>query len=258
MSLKLASDNSHIKTAFNYKEIYPGFVPPADSYLEISKYASEKRELLKKLSALEKHVDAVLTNKPKDSKDRFIAEHKTKLKHSEGISESTIEELRKYSPAKLLKALADQGIIFSPEDFIKYVFGANKLGNASSLFDKVKSHLPSIFSKLDDDGDDVINNDKYEPSQVAGLPKELMSVVKNLFNDHSLFEGPAHNRIMRITIIKKTPNSEHKEKTQPSKEASVRELAEQYAAYKLAALRYLDEHNKLDEDIMLNALMQNR
>jgi hypothetical protein len=258
MSLKLASDNSYIKTAFNYKEIYPGFMPPADSYIEISKYATEKRELLKKLSALEKHVDAVMTNKPKDSKDRFIAEHKSKLKHSEGISESTLEELRKYSPDKLLKALADQGIIFSPEDFIKYIFGANKLGNSSNLFDKVKSHLPSIFSNLDDDSDDVVNNDKYEPSHAGGMPKELMNIVKGLFNDHSLFEDPAHNRIMRITIIKKIPSSEKKEKQKPSKEASVKELAEQYAAYKLAALRYLEEHNKLDEDVLLNALMQNR
>jgi hypothetical protein len=258
MSLKLASDNNYIKTAFDYKAIYPGFVAPPDDYLEISKYASEKRELLKKLSALEKHVDAVMTNKPKDSKDRFIAEHKAKLKHSDSISENTIEELRKYSPAKLLKALADQGIIFSPEDFIKYVFGAGKLGNASNLFAKVKSHLPSIFSKLDDDGDDVVNNDKYEPSETVGLPKDLLNMVSRLFDDHSLFEAPAHNRIMRITIVKKIPTDKQEQKQQPSKEASVKELAEQYAAYKLAALRYLDECNKLDEDVMLNALIQNR
>ena len=258
MSLKLASDNRYIKAAEDYKTLYPGFVVPDDDhYQRISKYASEKRELLKKLSALEKHVDAVLTNKPKDSKDKFIAEHKTKLSESDNISDSTMEELRKYEPSKLLKALADQGIIFSPEDFVKYLFGANKLGKSEDLFSKMKSHLPSIFSNLDEDADDTVNNEKYEPSQ-GGIPKELMGIVKGLFNDHSLFETPAHNRIMRITIIKKLPIHKHKEKEAPSKEAAARELAEQYASYKLAALRYLDEQNKLDEDFLLNTLVQHR
>lgn len=256
MSLKLASDNSYIKTAADYKSLYPGFVVPADDSLYISKYASEKRELLKKLAALEKHVDAVLTNKPKDSKDKYLAEYKTKLSESDSISESTIDELRKHEPSKLLKALADQGIIFSPEDFIKYLFGANKLGKSEDLFSKVKSHLPSIFSNLD--ADDAANNEKYEPSHSSILPKELLSVVKNLFNDHSLFESPVHNRIMRITIVKKLPTNKPKHKEEPSKEAAVKEIAEQYAAYKLAALRYLDEQNKLDDDFLLNSLIQNR
>ena len=256
MSLKLASDNSYIKTATDYKSLYPGFVVPDDDSLYISKYASEKRELLKKLAALEKHVDAVLTNKPKDSKDKYLAEHKTKLSESDSISESTMDELRKHEPSKLLKALADQGIIFSPEDFIKYLFGSNKLGKSEDLFSKVKSRLPSIFSSLNDD--DAVNNEKYEPSNGSSLPKGLSSLVKNLFDDHSLFEAPAQSRIMRITIVKKRPSDKSKHKEEPSKEAAVKEIAEQYAAYKLAALRYLDEQNKLDDDFLLNSLIQNR
>lgn len=256
MSLKLASDNSYIKTAADYKSLYPGFVVPDDDSLYISKHASEKRELLRKLAALEKHVDAVLTNKPKDSKDKYLAEHKTKLSESDSISESTMDELRKHEPSKLLKALADQGIIFSPEDFIKYLFGSNKLGKSEDLFSKVKSRLPSIFSSLNDD--DAVNNEKYEPSHSSSLPKGLSSLVKTLFDDHSLFEAPAQSRIMRITIVKKRPSDKSKHKEEPSKEAAVKEITEQYAAYKLAALRYLDEQNKLDDDFLLNSLIQNR
>jgi hypothetical protein len=37
-----------------------------------------------------------------------------------------------------------------------------------------------------------------------------------------------------------------------------RSLAKQYTAYKLAALRYLEEQSKLDEETMFNALIQNR
>lgn len=258
MSLKLASDNSYIKTAEDYKALYPGFVAPEDDdYFQISKYASEKRDLLKKLSALEKHVDAVMTSKPKDSKDRFIAEHKTKLSKSDDISESTLEELRKYEPGKLLKALADQGIIFSPSDFIKYLFGSDKVSNSASLFDKVKTHLPSIFTNLLDTGDDAVNSEKYEPSHSSVIPKELSNIVKRLFDDHSLFESPAHNRIMRITIVKKLPTGKF-EPREKSKEAAVKEIAEQYASYKLAALRYLSEQNKLDDDFLINAIAQNR
>jgi hypothetical protein len=66
---------------------------------------------------------------------------------------------------------------------------------------------------------------------------------------------------MRITIIGKSPKSTletKKEEKEVSKEAAVKELAKQYASYKLAALRYLDEHNKLDDEVLLNAIVQNR
>lgn len=258
MSLKLASDNHYIKTAQDYKLLYPGFVPPVDdNYISISKYAEDKRRLARKLAALEKHVDAVMTSGPKNSKDKYLAEHKSKLKHSDNLSDDTIEELRKFEPQKLLKELADNGIVFSPEDFIKYVFGAKSLGKSEDLFSKVKSHLPSMFSDIDEDGDDEVNEEKYDPSGFSVIPKPLRNLVKNLFEDHSMFGEPSHRRIMKITIVKKLPLDKIK-KEEHSKEASVKELAKQYASYKLAALHYMNEQNKLDEDTMYNIIMQNR
>jgi hypothetical protein len=263
MSLKLASDSSYIKTASDYKLLYPGFTAPADedTTLRISKYATEKRTLVKKLAAMEKHVDAVLTGGPKNSKDKYLVEHKSKLKDSGRISDETIEELRKFDSSKLLKALADQGIVFSPEDFIKYLFGTQKLKNSDTMFDKLKSKLPSMFSDLEEDGDDEVNEEKYEPSASDVMPKELLKIVKGLFDDHSMFDAPAHGRIMRITIVKKSPFSKlktRKDSEDISKEASIKELAKQYAAYKLAALRYIDDQNRLDEDTIFNTLIQNR
>jgi hypothetical protein len=263
MSLKLASDNYYIKTASDYKQLYPGFVVPNDDdgMLRVSKYASEKRTLVKKLAALEKHIEGVISGGPKNSKDKYLTEHKSKLKHSDSISEEAMEELRKYEPSKLLRALADQGIIFSPEDFVKYLFGAKKINNSEGMFEKLKSRLPSMFSDIEDDADDVVNEEKYEPSSSDIMPKQLLNMVKGLFDNHSLFDAPAHGRIMKITIVKRIPSaklnssSENKNK---SKEASVQELARQYASYKLAALRYLDEHNKLDDDTIVNTLIQNR
>ena len=66
---------------------------------------------------------------------------------------------------------------------------------------------------------------------------------------------------MKITIIKKMPTVKlhtKEERTETTKEASVKQIARQYAAYKLAALRYLDSVDKLDEDTMYNILLQNR
>lgn len=262
MSLKLASASSYIKTASDYKSLYPGFVAPDDdNTLKISKYASEKRSLVRKLAAIEKHIDAIAKAGPKDSKEKYVVEHKSKLSAADNISDDTMNELRKFEPSKLLKALADHGIVFSPEDFMKYLFGADKLGKPGDLFSKVKSRLPSMFSNLEEDGAEAVNEEKYEPSHSSILPKNLINMVKGLFDDHSMFDKPAHGRVMRITIIKKLPTAKLKasgDEEEISKEAAVKEIAKQYAAYKLAALRYLDEQNKLDEETMFNVLLQNR
>jgi hypothetical protein len=264
MSLKLASDNGYIKTASDYKNIYPGFVAPDDdhTYLRISKYAEEKRSLVRKLAAIEKHIEGVIQSEPKDSKDKYIKEQKAKINESDDIPESVLEELRKHEPSKLLRALADHGIVFSPKDFIRYSFGDKSLGsNSEDLFSKVKKHLPSMFSDMDEDGDEEVNDEKYDPSSSDIFPKGLLNTVKSLFENHSMFDKPVHGRIMRITIIKKLPTAKLHAKSDDkelSKESAVKTLARQYAAYKLAALRYLDAQNKLDEDTMFNVLIQNR
>jgi hypothetical protein len=129
------------------------------------------------------------------------------------------------------------------------------------MFSQIKKRLPSMFSDLEEDSDEAVNEEKYEPSHSDMLPKGMLNMVRGLFDDHSLFDKPVHGRIMKITIIKKMPTaklqgkSEEKEHT---KEATVKQIAKQYAAYKLAAMRYLDDKDKLDEDTMYNILLQNR
>jgi hypothetical protein len=264
MSLKLASDNGYIKTASDYKTIYPGFIVPSDedSYFKISKHASEKRTLVKKLAAIEKHLDGIIEEGPKTSKDKYITEQKSKLKHSDDIPDDVMDELRKFEPSKLLRALADKGIVFSPNDFIKYSFGGKSLSsNAGDMFSKLKKHLPSMFSDMEEDGDDEVNDEKFDPATSDILPKGMMSLVKNLFENHSLFDEPSHGRVMKITVIKRMPVAKlekKKDKKELDKESSIRGLAKQYASYKLAALRYMDEQNKLDEDTIFNVLVQNR
>jgi hypothetical protein len=258
MSLKkVASDGTYIKKAADYFNLYPGFVvPEEDNTLYVSKYASEKRNLVAKLAEIEKRVETVIKGGVKNSRDKFIRDEAAKIKSSDNISEDTLEELRKFEPSKLLRALADKGVIFSLEDFIKYLFGTKKIKNTEDLFSKVKTRLPFAFSDLNED---ILHNEKYEPSFSDIMPKEIKKLVNGLFDGHSLFGAPAHQRILRITIVGKPQNklTGKKENSEISKEAAVRELADQYTAYKLAALRYLEDQNKLDDDLLLNAIIQN-
>jgi hypothetical protein len=105
-----------------------------------------------------------------------------------------------------------------------------------------------------------VNNEKFDPADFGGFPKELKSIINNIFEDHSIFDRPAHGRVMRITIIKRMPGKlkSSVKKEDMEKDASADELANQYLAYKLAALRYMEECGKLDDQTILNALIQNR
>lgn len=252
MSLgKVASDNNVVRpiSQRDYFNLYGDLYVPDDVY--ISKKASDKRFLLQKLAVIEKHVDMVANTEPKNSKDSFIKEHGHKINKTPSIDGSSMDELRKMDPSAVLKTLADHGIIFSPEDFSRYLFD-NRLHKKN--MEGMKSHLPHAFNEFEHDGE-VANNEKYEPSTSSKAPAELKNLTNKLEEKHSLNEGPAIRRIMMITI---SGNMEPKHKEEATKEAADIELAKQYTAYKLAALNYLDEQGKLDEDIMLNAVLQNR
>ena len=80
-------------------------------------------------------------------------------------------------------------------------------------------------------------------------------MVEGLFDGHSLFGGPAVKRVMRITIM--MPNAKEEKAEPKTKEAFDHELAKQYAAYKLAALNYMNDNNKLDDEVVMNAVVQN-
>lgn len=220
--------------------------------LLISKKACDKNQLIVKLAALEKRLDAV-AKKPA-GEDRALKLTADKWANDD-LPASVMDELRKHDPSKILKMLADHGIVFSPSDFIKYIFG----NRADRKADGMKSWLPDVFSRLND-GDSkasVSNNEKYEPG--CSTVGSLKSMMQKLTDGFSLKGGPVRGRIMSITIIGR-PSEPMKaaDEVGKTKEAFDKELANQYAAYKLAALNYLDEQGALDDELLVNALVQNR
>ena len=252
MSLgKVAGDTNAVRpiNASDYLNLTGDMYIPED--VMISKKACDKRDLLHKLAAMEKHVDMVANSKPINSKDSYIKEHAHKISKTPGIDDLSMDKLRSMDPSMVLKTLADQGIVFSPEDFSKYLFD-NRLDKKHVA--GMKTHLPHTFQSHENDGE-VANNEKFEPDHIGKVNPELKHLTSKLHEGHSLEDGPAVRRIM--IIISGGNLQPHKEETQ-TKEAVDQELAKQYTAYKLAALNYMNEQGKLDDEILLNAVLQNR
>ena len=269
MSLgKVASDRMKPMLPRDYLAIYTGFQAP-ESEIYISKKASDKRDILHKLAEMEKHLDAVAKKGGKSSgKDLYLQRQASKLNKGKKIEGKEMDELRKHEPSKAFKGMADKGIVMGPDEFSNYAFG-DKL--KPEAVQGMKTHLPDIYSQLDQEGaGDVVNNEQFEPAPGNLLPPELQGLLGKLFQDHSLMGGPAHNRVIRITIemggaggkpsgapeageLKPSPAPEEK-----SKHAADKELAKIYASYKLAALNYMQEKGILDEEVLWNAVIQNR
>ena len=252
MSLQKVAYANDIKPMLtsDFLNIYTGFTPPVDDVL-VSKKASDKRHILNKLAAMEKHYNALGGN-PLSAKDSFILNELPKINLSDVISKEAMDLLRSEDPSRVFKVAADKGIIFSPDEFVHYVFG-NRVKQAS--IDGMKTMLPTIFEELlDKNAGEAVNNERYEPSELNAT-SEVKAVISKLAEDHSLFSEPVKARIIRVTMLGISPKSETKEQT---KEAFDKELANQYVAYKLAALNYLNQKNKVDDELLWNTIIQNR
>jgi hypothetical protein len=239
---KLAGVNTQEEEEVNYNNIY---IPEE---VLISKKAQDKRHVLDKLAKMEKYIDSIAT--PITSKEKFIKEDAPKAAKTK-IDDVTMDELRKLEPAQALRVLSENGILFSPEDFAKYLFD-KKVGK--DKIDGMKSHLPNIFSS--EDNGELVNNENFEPDNLfSTLPSKFKEMLGKLKENNSLFSGPGVRRIVSITITSGGSEMKKKEKT---KEASDLELAKQYAAYKIAALNHIEEIGKLDEDLLIYSILQNR
>ena len=258
LSLKLASDQriKPMSTA-DYFQLYPGFEAPEEAFY-ISKKASDKREILRKLAEMEKHIDAIAQGKGKNtSKDLFL-KRQARLTKGKKIDDKDIDELRKHEPSKAMRGMADKGIMLGPEEFTKYLFGHRA---SPEIGEGVKSHCPHIFSKLDDEGaTDAVNSEKFDPAALDLIPKELKNLLGKLFDGHSMLGEPSVRRVMRITIEMgpKGDDAALKPKTPPSESKEDQKLAEVYATYKIAMLNHLKEQGKLTDELLYNCLIQNR
>lgn len=236
---KVAGEKVKYLLPSDYRKIYTGFTPPENlDTILISKEAVTKREILTKLSEMEKRVEAI--GKAKLS---LVPAAST-----EKISEAAIDELRGLNPAAVFKTAADKGIIFSPDNFINYVFGTIvKQADIVGL----RSHLPGIFQTLVKDAHTVVNNSIYDPVNYGMASKE----VEKLASDLSLKSNFVEARLVSGKPLEKVAS------LQPTDDEVHKELAKQYVAYKVAALNYISSQNKLTpsefDDLLTMSVFQN-
>lgn len=242
MSLEKLSNDVRVQPMLtrDFLQIYTDFTPPVNDDFLISKKAADKRDLVLKLSELEKHVDAIAKKAPSN------------ITKTPKIAEAVLDDLRNLEPGKFFKLAADKGIILSPENFISYVFGS-RIKVAESA-EAMKSHLSHVYTDLIKDAA-VVNNEKYEPNHFGTIDATVRAQFDKLAKDYSLFDAYMQPRFLDSVLNNKTAAILE---LRPTDDIFDKELAKQYAGYKLAALNYLEEVGKLDEGIMLAAVLQNR
>lgn len=233
MSLgKMASQQMKPLLPSDYLNIYTGFEVPQDDVRLVSKNAADKRVLLRKLSELEKHISAT------SHKDSIV-----NLTETEKIA--NVDELRQLDVQTFLKFAADNGIILSADNFFSYVFG-DKVKEAH--VEGAKTYLPNIFTTLEKEATELLNDETFDIKISSVLTKVAST---GFVTDYSLFLPYAYARQSRIRTKQKVAS------VQETGEPLHKELALQYANYKLATLNYLSSKSKLTDDLLNLSIIQN-
>ncbi len=222
----------------DYLNLFPDF-DMTSPVLTISKTASFKRSIIAKLAALEKYIAGI--------SDKNL----TKLMEAaqtEKIAASEMDTLRDTEVKKFLKIAADNGIIFSPENFFNYVFG-DRIKEAAIA--EIKTALPMVYSKLANDAE-FLNIETFDIPSFVVNPVIEKKALAGYNVSHSLHTPFVKNRFANVSV--KVASNESEETKNPYS----LELAKQYAGYKLAALQYISESGKMTDDLMFNAVLQNR
>lgn len=219
----------------DYLNLFPDFAVPTEGL--ISKAAAQKRKLLSKLADIEKHIEALAETNKKNT---------LKTVNTEKLGESKLDELRALDPQRVFKVAADAGIIFSPDNFFKFVFG-DRIKQAA--IEEIKTQLPGLFKAAAEDVQ-LLHDELFDIRPLVNLSLEKAAMA-GLNVSHSLFTPFVNSRIIasleNAQLVKKAAASD----------IPAQELAKKYLSYKLAALAYLDSQDKLDETVLFNAVTQN-
>ncbi len=102
---------------------------------------------------------------------------------------------------------------------------------------------------------ELVNNEKYEPSSLAVPTQSEKTLIRKLAMTHSITPAYTHARLVHNMDSTDAVEKYASEETPVAEDCE--KLGKQYMAYKLAALNYLDEQNKLTDEILFNAVVQN-
>ena len=237
---KVASEDS-ILSGIEQAELWGLTYPPTLNFANMSKTASLRIDILRKLAAIEKEIEAV--GCPENNK----ALSTLALSTPEDMDEvtDTMKPPTGGSIEGLLGAMADVQIVLPFKTFMKLVMGD---GFDNDAVEDASTELPGMFSNmLDEDPIATCEDGCTFPPMMPGSIKDMIS---GLIPSMSLAEGPAKKR-MSITVIKAIPKKITKEAKHVIRVghsgATAKRLTRLYGKYVLSAL----EKNAAHEDINL-------
>jgi len=161
----------------------------------LGKKASDRRELLAKLAAIEKEIEAETCATP-------IGPSLMAFSPEEGFGkadQSTCDMLHKADSGSLFGALREAKIILPVDLFLRILLG-DGFKDVSSLVPEVQEALPGVFDRvLESPGlPEFLSDGSYEPVPCAD--RVVKDVVGRLSRSHSLEDGPVQARIIRVSL----------------------------------------------------------
>ena len=214
--------------------------------------AEARYALMQKLAACEAGMHRSVTTLSRTSTERYQWE----LCKAAGVKydDALLSVLRNYSPERVFYGLAKRGAVLDVESFYKYAMGG--------AYDEVEPYMPALkqvtpylFSYLLKSGaQSVCNNRKYDVN--TGMVDTIHHIDK-VASQVSFQECYANDRIITMTLHGKNPDI-HLDtfaKIGSNVDDTVTALAEQYAAYKLAAAEAIVSVNKDTNEYALTNML---
>lgn len=199
----------------------------------------QKRSALRKLSAIEKEIEATMSKGRGgvlDLNGAFSPEiSKISDQDLDTLSDGTKDRID-----KLMGALGQVRVSLPLRDFIRIVMGDDAGGvNLGAVEDQ----LPGVFSRLLNENDDeVVSDGTYDPrGGLSDLPTGIRDIINRMVPGLSLAEGPVGNRITMV-VMRKIPRptltvgSGIRTIKSAAETAGAELLAKEYAKYKLSFL----------------------
>ena len=187
-------------------------------------------EVLKKLSEIEKKIEGMA--RPADTGD---------LAKGLPCGDCDLSDIDSGDKPGVLGALADAKITLSLQDFLKLMLG-HRFSDVEGSVGDMRRHLPGIFSELLGE-DELPDDSEYFPGHSL-VSEKLYGKINGMKAAHSL-DRPAVTRRISVALIQHSGRDPivigpHVE-TKTAQEASQKDMAREYALYKLAFCRKVND-----------------
>ena len=209
----------------------------------VEKSALAKYEVAKRLLAMEGEYNK-LTEKKASTGWELHLEGIAKAASTTVLSPGTIESLRVFNPHDAFYTLADNNMVMNVEDYVKYAMGMD-YGVLRDCMPQIKEACSNIYTNLDKEGslldickESVYNIDTKDPLRLRSV--HLDEVIKSASFDTNAIAHRAVSALADVTDISNVVTKQA--------DATVKQVAKKYAAYKVAAITAMHELGKSVED----------